>query len=222
MNLDDSSVKVIYDEPGIFKRQVAERRVFNLDLFNTETAVFPRRVFNRHFDSYRFMIFDDWFHTADDYGSLISFLNSIRETNFYASCPPPFLVNPVAFTSKATHEEFKQGIRYGHSKDHHSKDILTSPETFYYGESERWAIVLDITNNVYIVGLEATTIDAFESAFEGKFFDEQGVIDWLMDWFKQFHQLSAESLYEANDKEQDTLNLVRRNYGNKSLPASRI
>lgn len=211
MKSDNTTVKVIYDEPGIFKCQVIERRIFNLDLFNTECAVFPRQVFNHRFDSYRFMVFNDWFNAAADYGSLISFLNFIGETDFYASCPHPFLVNPVAFTSEATHEEFKKGLRYGEDKEHYSKDILTSPETFYYGESGKWAVVLDITNNIVVVGLKAKTVDSFESAFEGKFFDTKGVISWLTEGFERFHELSPESIRNAKD-EEDTLTLIRRNY----------
>jgi len=212
MNSQHSAVNVIYDEPGIFKCQVIERRLFNLDLFNTEIAVFPQQVFNRHFDYYRFMVFNDWF--ANDYDNLTAFLNSTKETKFYASCPPPFLVNPVAFTSKATHEEFQQGIRYGHNKDHYSKDILTSPSTFYYGENDRWAIVLDITNNLVIVGLETTTVNSFESAFEGKFFDVEGVIDWMTEGFDRLYELSPKSFHDVEDKELDTPTQIRRNYGN--------
>lgn len=179
MKSSNTTAKVIYDEPGIFRCQVIERRTFNLDLFNTECAVFPRQVFNHHFDSYRFMVFNDWFNAADDYNNLISFLKSIGETNFYASCPHPFLVNPVAFTSDATHEEFQKGLRYGQDKDNYSKDILTSPETFYYGEKDKWAIVLDITNNIVIIGLMAFSVEPFKKAFQDKVFNAEGIVYWM-------------------------------------------
>ena len=217
MDFHDSTAKVIYDEPGVFRCQVIERRLFNLNLFDTEHAVFPHQVFNRRFDSYRFMIFNDWFRNVDDYNSLISFLHLIKETNFYVSCPPPFLVNPVKFTSKVMPDEFQQGIRYGHNKDHYTKDILTSPTAFYYGESDRWAMVLDVTNNLVIVGLEATTIDAFETAFKGKFFDVQEVIDWWIKGFEQLYELLPESFSKVEDKELDTPTQIKCNYGSESL-----
>lgn len=205
---------VIYDEPGIFRCQVIERRLFDLDLFNTERAVFPQQVFKGRFDSYRFMIFNDWFHSIDDYDSFITFIKSIGETNFYASCPPPFLVNPVAFTIEATHEQFQQAIRYGNNKENYSKDILTSPASFYYGERDEWAIVLDISNNLVMVGLDAAMVGAFESAFEGKFFDVQGVIDWFIKRFDRLYELSPESFHDVADSEEDTPTLIRRNYEN--------
>jgi hypothetical protein len=198
-------VKVIYDEPGIFKCQVIERRLFNLDLFDTETAVFPRQVFNHRFDSYRFMGFNDWFHTAEDYNSLISFLNFIGETNFYASCPPPFLVNPVAFTIDATHGEFQKGLRYGQDKDNYSKDILTSPASFYYGERDKWAIVLDITNNLVIVGLMASVVEPFKIAFQDKIFDTEGIIHWM--------QSASERMgYIYSEDEKNVFTQILRDY----------
>ncbi len=217
MKFNNLAAKVIYDEPGIFRCQIIERRLFDLDLFNTERAVFPRQAFKRRFDSYRFMIFNDWFHSLEDYDSLITFLKSIGENTFYASCPPPFLVNPVAFTIDATHEQFQQGIRYGNNKENYSKDILTSPASFYYGERDQWAIVLDISNNLVIIGLEATALDDFESVFEGKIFDVQRVIDWWIEGFDRLYKLSPESFHDVAEGEEDTPTLIKRNYGNENL-----
>lgn len=213
MKSNNQAAKVIYDEPGIFRCQVIERRLFDLDLFNTERAVFPQQVFKQRFDSYRFMIFNDWFHSTEDYNSLITFLKSIGENIFYASCPPPFLVNPVAFTIDATHEQFQQGIRYGNNKENYSKDILTSPASFYYGERDQWAIVLDISNNLVIIGLEAATLDNFESAFKEIFFGAQQLIDQWIEGFERLYQASPESFDDVADSEEDTPTQIRRNYG---------
>lgn len=163
------------------------------------------------------MVFNDWFADVADYNCLINFLNATGEKVFYASCPHYFMVNPVKFTNKTKHDEFQKGIRHhiagARPNVANEIGILVSGQTFYYGESERWAMVLDISNNLVIVGLDATTVVAFERAFEGKFFDVQGVNDWFIKGFEQFYQLSPESFHDVTD-EEDTPTQIRRNYEN--------
>jgi hypothetical protein len=177
------TVKKITEIEEIYQHQRMQGSLFSLDLFNPQFAVFPRHVFSTKFDAYRFLHFNDWFDRQDDFDYLIEFIELAGESEFFAACPPFCLLSPVKFSVDCSHSEFVKGFTY--NWDAHSEHpangigLRMSPQTFMYGTNQAWAMVNDLTHDIVIVGLKTSVQTAFESAFSGKYFTIQGVVQKL-------------------------------------------
>jgi hypothetical protein len=162
----------IFDE-SIQISDFIKNQLFNLELFNSDFAVFPNQVFKEKFDEYLFMNLEDWFNNEDDFNCLHFFLEAVNEPFLYCAVPefykiPDLKINHAkgyqhfideyTFTNKATSNEYEIGLRI-------------SPIGFWFGESLDWAIVSDLTNNIYIVGLKRDAALNFKADFSGKYFD---------------------------------------------------
>ncbi len=155
-----------------------KNQLFNLHLFNPDFAVFPDQVFKEKFDEYIFMNLEDWFNNADDFNCLHFFLEAINEPFLHCAVPEYYklpnlkidhakglqhFIDEYTFANKLTSNENKIGLRI-------------SPTGFWYGESLDWAIVSDLTNNIYIAGLKHAAALNFKTHFSGKYFDIHQII----------------------------------------------
>ena len=200
---------VVVDTSDLFALQTLERRLFRLDAFVPSRAVFPDQVFRRRFDAYRFLPFNDWYAAALDHARLLRFLRTVGDDTFYASCPPHFMVRPVACSTADSPGEFSRGFRHQlfGAPDNHGNEIglAVSGQTFLFSRSVHWAEVHDITHDVIIVGLSDPVRSAWELAFQGDCYDVNGAINRL----NQMH--AGISVSDA------VMQKLRRNY-----PAGRI
>lgn len=154
----------------VWHYQNLEKSIFELDNFSPERAVFPKKLFKIKFDNYFFIKTADWFHSEEDYFRLILFVKYCKSDFFFASCPPFYMINAIKVGITNTFSEYVDNHTFTNIKHLFSGvGIRKSPETFYYDESKKWAIVCDITNNITIIGLKNELFPAFEKAFDGYF-----------------------------------------------------
>jgi hypothetical protein len=177
-------LKFITEYREIYEFQKVAHSIFYLDRFNPQTVVFSQQVFRKAFGAYLFLRFNNWFNDPADYQRLQDFCQIIQEPTFVADAPPFYLLNPVQFTVGCPHGVFVGGFTYhaDHDQINHLAcgiGLRTSPETFIYGESGRWAMVNDLTHDLIIVGLESSVLEAFQASFQGQFFDIHGAIGQL-------------------------------------------
>lgn len=176
--------KLIADLKEIYQYQQIAKAVFVMDSFNPHKAVFPDQVFQKQFDRYLFLDFNDWFNESEDYKRLQGFCQGIKEPCFFADAPTFYLLNPVQFSADCTYSDFIKGHTYAFEPEvieHQARNIglRLSGETFLYGDSLTWAMVHDIVHNFVIVGLEDSVVETFKSSFHGLCFDIREVISKL-------------------------------------------
>lgn len=145
--------------------------LFNLSLFNPKTTVFPKQVFNEPFDEYLFMNLEDWFNKEDDYNCLCIFLQAINETYLYCSVPDFYHCPDLKITVTTPHASFIDAYVLKSAGNEAGVGLRISPAGFWYGQSMDWAMVSDLTNNIYIVGLKRDAALNFKADFAGRFFD---------------------------------------------------
>ncbi len=146
-------------------------QLFNLHLFNPDCTVFPKQVFKEPFDEYVFMNLEDWFNNQDDYTCLRHFLQAINEPYLYCAVPGYCNCPDLKIDITKTHREFLDGYLLANTGDKNGIGLRISPTGFWYGQSLDWAMVSDVTNNIYIVGLMYDAALNFKADFAGRFFD---------------------------------------------------
>jgi hypothetical protein len=164
---------IIKDLNKICEYQKIERRLFSLDNFSYNQTAFSKQVFNKHFDKIFFLEFNGWFNSEEDFTKLISFVKESGSRSFIASCPPFYLLNAISVPVTSSRRDYVDNHTYSIIQEEKNRGvgIRKSPEAFYYDESEKWAMVSDLTNNIIIAGLDISLVKVFETVFEGQFQD---------------------------------------------------
>ena len=157
----------------IEKYQKTERSIYNLDEFSSNFVTFPKQVFKKQFDKYFFLKENDWFHSNDEYGKLISFVKSIGSKSLIASCPPYFLLNAIEISIETSFDDYIDNHTYSNVEESAIKGVglRKSHECFFYDGEEKWAMLSDFSHNTVIVGLDEITIKPFEDNFSGLYSD---------------------------------------------------
>jgi hypothetical protein len=146
-------------------------QLFNLHLFNPDFTVFPKQVFKEPFDEYVFMNLEYWFNNEGGYNCLRHFLQAVNEPYLYCAVPDFYNCPDLKIDSNKTHAEFLYEYLLVKSNTKNTTGLRISPTGFWYGKNLDWAIVSDLTNNIYIVGLKYDAALNFKADFAGKFFD---------------------------------------------------
>jgi hypothetical protein len=145
--------------------------LFNLSLFNPNFAVFPQQVFKEPFDEYLFMNLEDWFNNESDYNFLCFFLQANNEPYLHCAVPNLYHCPDLKIDITAPHAAFINEYLLKSTEGELGIGLRISPIGFWYGQSLDWAIVSDLTNNIYIVGLKHQAALNFKANFAGRFFD---------------------------------------------------
>lgn len=150
-------------------------QLFNLELFNPKFTVFPKQVFRENFDVYLWMNLEDWFHDEDDFNRLHFFLESINEPFLYCSVPAHHHLPDLKIDHNRGYQHFVDEYCFTNRPKAREQPIglRTSPEGFWYGANLDWAIVSDLINNIFIVGLKHHAALNFRADFGEKCFDLQ-------------------------------------------------
>jgi hypothetical protein len=181
-----------------------KNKLFNLDLFNPDFAVFPKMVFKERFEHYYFMTFNDWFHQAFDYKMLQMFLEAINEPYLYCAVPDFYNCPTIKIDVSKSHAYFlKRYLLEDRPKHpHYHIGLRVSPCGFWYGKSMDWAIVSDLTNDIMIIGLKPAAALNFRADFGGKYFDIEQVIHNMenLHYILQKRQDPTATWVEMDDK----------------------
>jgi hypothetical protein len=163
--------------------EIVKNQLFNLQLFNPDFTVFPQQVFKEKFDEYWFMNLEDWFNNEDDFHCLCMFLQTINEPILSCAVPAFHNIPAIKIDTTKGYRHFIDEYTFTHKTNSPDNQIglRISPTGFWYGESLAWAIVSDLTNNMYIVGLKHDAALNFKTAFAGKYFDIHQVIKNMED-----------------------------------------
>jgi hypothetical protein len=186
-----------------------KKTLFNLKLFNPKTTAFPKMVFNKKFDTHLFMNLEDWFNNAEDFNDLRCFMQAINEPYLYCSVPDFYKYPDLKFDMSQSHAEFVAAYTSNPKDKNDPLGMRNSPEGFWYGESGDWAIVSDLINNIFIVGLNRHAALNFKADFPDKYFDaneyikrqlksnsilgndidtnDAGVKEWMDNFIKMYH-----------------------------------
>ncbi len=151
-----------------------KNELFNLHLFNPDFAVFPQQVFKEKFDEYLFMNLEDWFNNEADFNCLHFFLEAINEPKLYCAVPEYYQLPDLKIDHSKGYQHFID--EYTFASQPNEIGLRISPTGFWYGESLDWAIVSDLTNNIYIVGLKNHAALNFKTDFSGQYFDIHQVV----------------------------------------------
>jgi hypothetical protein len=151
--------------------------LFNLELFNPKTTVFPKMVFKKKFDTHLFMNLEDWFSNAEDYRDLQCFLQAINEPFLYCAVPNFHKIPDLKFDISKSHAAFVAAYMSNPKDKTDPIGMRNSAEGFWYGQNGDWAIVSDLINNVFIVGLNRDAALNFKADFPDKYFDAQEYIE---------------------------------------------
>jgi hypothetical protein len=154
-----------------------KEKLFNLELFNPQTTAFPKMVFKQQFDTYLFMNLEDWFNNAEDYHDLQCFLQAINEPYLYCAAPDFYNCPDLKIDITKSHAEFVAVYTTNKEDENNPIGMRISPEGFWYGQSGDWAIVSDVVNNVFIVGLNHDAALNFKADFPDKYFDAHAYIE---------------------------------------------
>jgi hypothetical protein len=154
-----------------------KNKLFNLNLFSLEHTVFPKMVFKKKFDTHLFMNLEDWFDNAEDYRDLQCFLQAINEPYLYCAVPDFYNCPDLKIAVTKSHAEFVAVYTTNKKDKNNPIGMRISPEGFWYGQSGDWAIVSDLTNNIFIVGLNRDAALNFKADFPDKYFDAKGYIE---------------------------------------------
>ncbi len=153
-----------------------KEKLFNLHLFSKSKTAFPHMVFKTKFDCHLFMNIEDWFHNEQDYRDLQCFLEAINEPFLYCAVPEIYNCADLKIDIKSTHKEFLNSYLQN-TNDELEIGLRISPEGFWFGKSDDWAIVSDVINNIFIVGLNKDAALNFKADFPGKYFDAKEYIN---------------------------------------------
>jgi hypothetical protein len=148
-----------------------KNKLFNLTLFNGKTTVFPKMVFKKKFDMHLFMNLEDWFNNAEDYRDLQCFMQAINEPFLYCAVPNFYKFPDLKWDISKSHAEFMAAYTAKTTDTNEGLGMRLSPEGFWYGQNGDWAIVSDLVNNIYIVGLNRDAALNFKADFPNKYFD---------------------------------------------------
>jgi hypothetical protein len=150
-----------------------KRQLFNLELFNPKITVFPQQVFKEKFDEYLFMNLEDWFNDEDDFNCLHFFLEAINEPLLFCSVPDHHNMLDLVIDHNKGYQHFIDEYTFKNQPEsrEHAIGLRLSAEGFWYGGTKDWAIVSDLINNVYIVGLKRHAALNFKADFGDKCFD---------------------------------------------------
>jgi hypothetical protein len=148
-----------------------KKALFNLELFNPKTTVFPKMVFKKKFDMHLFMNLEDWFRNPEDYRDLQCFMQAINEPFLYCSVPNFHKIPDLTFDISKSHAEFVAAYMSNPKDKNDPIGMRNSAEGFWYGQNGDWAIVSDFMNNVFIVGLNRDAALNFKADFPDKYFD---------------------------------------------------
>ncbi len=159
-----------------------KEEIFNLELFNPKLTVFPKMVFKKKFDTHLFMNLEDWFNNADDYRDLQCFMQAINESYLYCAVPNFHNCPDLKWDISKSHAEFKEAYMAKSNETNEYLGLRISAEGFWYGDSGDWAIVSDLINNIYIVGLNNDAALNFKADFPDKYFDSQEQIRRQLDF----------------------------------------
>jgi hypothetical protein len=201
--------KIIAKFEELMSQLTMKKALFNLELFNPKTTVFPKMVFKKKFDTHLFMNLEDWFNNAEDYNDLQCFMQAINEPYLYCAVPDFYNFPDLKFDISKSHAEFVAAYTTNKKDKTNPLGMRNSPEGFWYGQSGDWAIVSDLMNNIYIVGLNRDAALNFKADFPDKYFDaneyikrqlkansilgndidknDTGVIDWMDAFVKMYH-----------------------------------
>jgi hypothetical protein len=173
-----------------------KKTLFNLELFNPKTTVFPKMVFNKKFDTHLFMNLEDWFDNAEDYRDLQCFMQAINEPFLYCAVPDFHKMPDLKFDISKSHAEFVAAYMSKTNDVNDDLGMRLSAEGFWYGQSGDWAIVSDLLNNVFIVGLNRDAALNFKADFPDKYFDAH-------EYLKRELNLNAILGNEIDTKDED-------------------
>jgi hypothetical protein len=148
-----------------------KNKLFNLKAFNRKTTVFPKMVFKKKFDVHLFMNLEDFFNNAEDYNDLQCFMQAINEPYLHCAVPKFYDFPDLTFDISKSHTEFVAAYTANPKDKNDPLGMRNSPEGFWYGDSGDWAIVSDLINNIYIVGLNRDAALNFKADFPNKYFD---------------------------------------------------
>jgi hypothetical protein len=162
-----------------------KKTLFNLELFNLKRAVFPKMVFKKKFDTHLFMNLEDWFNNAEDYRDLQCFLQAINEPYLYCSVPDIYNCPDIKIEITKSHAEFVAAYTTNKKDKNNPIGMRISPEGFWYGKSGDWAIVSDVINNVFIVGLTHDAALNFKADFPDKYFDTHAYVERELNMYAQ-------------------------------------
>jgi hypothetical protein len=148
-------------------------QLFNFDLFNPKVTVFPEQVFKEKFDEYLFMNLEDWFNDEDDFNRLHFFLEAINEPFLYCSVPAHYNLPDLKIDHNKGYQHFIDEYTFINRPESpmHPIGLRISPEGLWFGETADWAIVSDLINNIYIIGLKQHAALNFRADFGDKCFD---------------------------------------------------
>jgi hypothetical protein len=133
-----------------------KKALFNLELFNQKTTVFPKMVFKKKFDMHLFMNLEDWFSNPEDYRDLQCFMQAINEPFLYCSVPNFHKIPDLTFDISKSHAEFVAAYMSNPKDKNDPIGMRNSAEGFWY---------------VFIVGLNRDAALNFKADFPDKYFD---------------------------------------------------
>jgi hypothetical protein len=166
-------VKIIAKFEELMSQITMKKALFNLELFNPKTTVFPKMVFRKKFDTHLFMNIEDFFNNAEDFRDLQCFMQAINEPYLYCAVPDFLKIPDLKFDISKSHAEFVAAYMSNPKDKTDPLGRRHSAEGFWYGQNGDWAIVSDLINNVFIVGLNRDAALNFKADFPDKYFDAQ-------------------------------------------------
>jgi hypothetical protein len=188
-------------------------QLFNLHLFNPDTAVFPQQVFKEPFDECLLMNLEDWFNNEEDYNCLRHFLQAINEPYLYCAVPDFYGCPNLKIDTNKAHAEFVQEYLLKKTDAENIAGLRISPTGFWYGQSLDWAIVSDLTNNIYIAGLKHDAALNFKADFAGKFFDIQ---QWIKNQEEANYILGKNNNLDFKYAAMDNKEAITERYSNST------
>ena len=158
-----------------------ENELFNVELFNNEKTVFPNRVFKKQFDKYYILDTDDWFSSEKEFNKLMQFVKENGEQKIYNTVPSFHNIDGLEFPVKSSYQNYvsEQTFEFEKNNSYNGIGLRMAPEMFYFDPSKKWAIVFDLTNNIFIVGLDNDLNKNFEEKFNGQFNSIEQHLDFL-------------------------------------------
>lgn len=158
-----------------------ENELFNVELFNKEKTVFPNKVFKKQFDKHYILDTDDWFSSEKEFNKLIQFVKENGEQKIYNTVPSFQNIEGLEIPVESSYKNYASEQTFENDKNnsYNGVGLRMAPEMFYFDSSKKWAIVFDLTNNIFIVGLDNELIKSFEENFNGQFNTIQEYLDFL-------------------------------------------
>ena len=158
-----------------------ENELFNVELFNKEKTVFPNKVFKKQFDKHYILDTDDWFSSEKEFNKLIQFVKENGEQKIYNTVPSFQNIEGLEIPVESSYKNYASEQTFENDKNnsYNGVGLRMAPEMFYFDSSKKWAMVFDLTNNIFIVGLDNELIKSFEENFNGQFNTIQEYLDFM-------------------------------------------